>query len=218
MRIEIEIPKEFEEHFNQDQFEDSLLRLREDAHLLAGNYERETAEMLVKAFKDSKPVIDKTDLRKGLNNAMKKFYIYEDVKTNEYRTLDEIRQEYYVANDSDIDIAYKDFEHIILTSMLVSNGGKYRVLSEDNSPEYKLALAINNVLNEVNSNGTGRYFNDLEHQENVATLMSAIKSKDKSMCAEYEKCLLDYGEDALARKLHNTIFDNKIKSKNRSIR
>lgn len=54
MKIEIEIPKEFEEHFNQDRFEDALQRLSADAHLIAGNYEQETAIMLIKAFKDGK--------------------------------------------------------------------------------------------------------------------------------------------------------------------
>ena len=58
MRIEIEIPKEFEEHFKQDKFEDTLHRLSADAHLVAGNYERETAIMLIKAFADSKPAYD----------------------------------------------------------------------------------------------------------------------------------------------------------------
>lgn len=58
MRIEIEIPKEFEEHFKQDKFEDSLHRLCADAHLIAGNYEQETAIMLIKAFKESKPAFD----------------------------------------------------------------------------------------------------------------------------------------------------------------
>ena len=58
MRIEIEIPNEFEEHFNQDKFEDSLNRLYADVHLLAGNYERELAEMLIKAFRESKPAYD----------------------------------------------------------------------------------------------------------------------------------------------------------------
>lgn len=58
MRIEIEIPKEFEEHFKQDKFEDALHRLNADAHLLAGNYEKETAIMLIKAFKESKPAYD----------------------------------------------------------------------------------------------------------------------------------------------------------------
>lgn len=58
MKIEIEIPEEFEEHFNQDKFEDSLQRLMVDAHMLAGRYERELAEMLIKTFKESKPAYD----------------------------------------------------------------------------------------------------------------------------------------------------------------
>lgn len=58
MRIEIEIPKEFEEHFMQDKFEDTLHRLSADAHLIAGNYEQETAIMLIKAFKESKTAYD----------------------------------------------------------------------------------------------------------------------------------------------------------------
>lgn len=51
MKVLINIPKEFEKHFNEDRFEDSLHRLSADAHLLAGNYEQETAKMLWQAFK-----------------------------------------------------------------------------------------------------------------------------------------------------------------------
>ncbi len=58
MKIEIDIPKEFEEHFMLDKFEDSLHRLSADAHLIAGNYEQETAIMLIKAFKESKTAYD----------------------------------------------------------------------------------------------------------------------------------------------------------------
>ena len=62
MRIEIEIPKEFEEHFKQDKFKDSLERIMADIWhsleigncLCAGNYEYETIKMLEKAFEDSK--------------------------------------------------------------------------------------------------------------------------------------------------------------------
>ena len=63
MRIEIEIPKEFEEHFKQDKFKDSLERIMADIKyslesrdcLCAGRYEHETIEMLQKAFENSKP-------------------------------------------------------------------------------------------------------------------------------------------------------------------
>ena len=62
MRIEIEIPKEFEEHFKQDKFKDSLERIMADIFhsleigncLCAGRYEYETIEMLEKALENSK--------------------------------------------------------------------------------------------------------------------------------------------------------------------
>lgn len=53
MKLLIDIPKEFEPHFQTDRFADSLYRLSADAHLLAGNYEQETAVMLIKSFKSS---------------------------------------------------------------------------------------------------------------------------------------------------------------------
>lgn len=53
MEIKIEIPKEFEEHFNRDRFKDSLERVRADIQwglkshsVIAGRYEMELAEML----------------------------------------------------------------------------------------------------------------------------------------------------------------------------
>lgn len=66
MRIEIEIPKEFEEHFNQDKFKDSFERITADIKhslengncLCAGRYEHEIIEMLEKAFENSKPAYD----------------------------------------------------------------------------------------------------------------------------------------------------------------
>ena len=62
MRIEIEIPKEFEEHFRQDKFKDSLERIMADIKhslenrdfLYAGRYEYETIEMLERAFENSR--------------------------------------------------------------------------------------------------------------------------------------------------------------------
>lgn len=59
MKITIEIPKEFEEHYNIDNFEDSLKRIESDLrHLnyrgLSGLYELELIEMLRKAFNRSK--------------------------------------------------------------------------------------------------------------------------------------------------------------------
>lgn len=59
MKITIEIPKEFEEHYNRDNFEDSLKRIEADIkhlkyHGLSGLYELELIEMLRKAFNRSK--------------------------------------------------------------------------------------------------------------------------------------------------------------------
>ena len=62
MRIEIEIPKEFEEHFKQDKFKDSLERIMADIKhslengdfLCAGRYEYENIEMLEDALENSK--------------------------------------------------------------------------------------------------------------------------------------------------------------------
>lgn len=50
MKVKIEIPKEFEKHFNADRFKDSLLRLCCDANCLAKDYEVRTAIMLINAF------------------------------------------------------------------------------------------------------------------------------------------------------------------------
>lgn len=56
MKLLIDIPKEFEQHFQADRFDDALHRLSADAHLLAGLYEQETALMLSEAFKNAVPV------------------------------------------------------------------------------------------------------------------------------------------------------------------
>ena len=66
MIIEIDIPKEFEEHFKQDKFKDSLERIMADIKhslengdcLCAGRYEYETIEMLEKALENSKTAYD----------------------------------------------------------------------------------------------------------------------------------------------------------------
>ena len=66
MKIELEIPKEFEEHFKQDKFKDSLERIIADIRhsleigncLCAGNYEDETIKMLEEALENSKLAYD----------------------------------------------------------------------------------------------------------------------------------------------------------------
>lgn len=59
MKIIIDIPEEFESHFERDRFHESLCRLRTDAHCVAGEYEREVGYMLIEAFNNS------TQLPKG---------------------------------------------------------------------------------------------------------------------------------------------------------
>ena len=54
MRVIIEIPQAFVGHYEKDQFEESLRRLSADAHLLAGNYEKELVEMLIDAFRQAR--------------------------------------------------------------------------------------------------------------------------------------------------------------------
>ena len=53
MQVIINIPDEFVADWNKDRFDDALHRLSADAHLIAGNYEQETAKMLADAFKNA---------------------------------------------------------------------------------------------------------------------------------------------------------------------
>ena len=97
MRIEIDIPKEFEEHFKQDKFKDSLERIMADIKhslengdcLCAGRYEYETIEMLVKAFEDSKSAYDIDK-------------VIEELETNQQNALEveESIKEYNVWNEA----------------------------------------------------------------------------------------------------------------------
>lgn len=55
MKIILDIPKEFEQHFNLDKFKDSLSRIRCDTRYcfgdgVSGDYEIELIDMLIKAF------------------------------------------------------------------------------------------------------------------------------------------------------------------------
>lgn len=89
MGILINIPKEFEQHFQADRFEDSLHRLSADAHLLAGNYEQETAVMLIEAFASAVPVpphgrlIDADELMKKLRGIGLRLFASEDLSKNQ---------------------------------------------------------------------------------------------------------------------------------------
>lgn len=75
MRIEIEIPKEFETDYNGDKFKEFFSRVLcdiEKGKCLCGNYEKETAEMFLKAFDESKIAFDTEkvieELEKAKNN------------------------------------------------------------------------------------------------------------------------------------------------------
>lgn len=76
MKLLIEIPKEFEEHFNNDKFEDSLERIRVDIKVnlenkifqLSGNYEMELAEMLKNAMNKAEVVKNEYNLVKKEKN------------------------------------------------------------------------------------------------------------------------------------------------------
>lgn len=58
IRIVITIPKEFVRHYYKDRFGESIIRLKLDAHRLAGNYERELCDMFFHAFKEAVPEWD----------------------------------------------------------------------------------------------------------------------------------------------------------------
>lgn len=57
MKVVIDIPKEFESHFEFDRFADSLARVASDIEALgfkmSGRYERETITMIRKAFENA---------------------------------------------------------------------------------------------------------------------------------------------------------------------
>lgn len=58
MKITIDIPKEFEKHFGEDRFKDSLERIKTDCKnpmnwLKSGKCEIELLEMLIEAFKNA---------------------------------------------------------------------------------------------------------------------------------------------------------------------
>ena len=60
MKVLIEIPKEFEEHFNNDRFKDSFERVHADIKyhkiFLSGSYEMELVQMLQKVMEKAEVV------------------------------------------------------------------------------------------------------------------------------------------------------------------
>ena len=108
MKIEIEIPKEFEEHFKQDKFKDSLERIMADIFhsleigncLCAGRYEYETIEMLGKAFENSKQAYPVEKVVKELNKLdVKAIKRYKGGTFGDYEGTD-----YYIKKSEAIEI------------------------------------------------------------------------------------------------------------------
>ena len=61
MKLMIDITKEFEQHFNEDKFKDSLLRLKADTNYglehdetISGIYEIELLDTLIAAFEEAR--------------------------------------------------------------------------------------------------------------------------------------------------------------------
>ena len=86
MKIEINIPKEFERHFNQDKFENSLERISagikhslENGNYVYGTkYEYETIKMLEEVLKNSKSVYNVDKVIEELNDAQHDVCLYDD--------------------------------------------------------------------------------------------------------------------------------------------
>ena len=98
MRIEIEIPKEFEKHFNNDKFKESFERIMADIKhslengdcLCAGRYEHETIEMLENAFENSKPAYSVDKVVDELESELEKGNIAIDF--GEFRLFEIVKQ------------------------------------------------------------------------------------------------------------------------------
>ena len=108
MRIEIEIPKEFEEHFKQDKFKNSLERIMADIFhsleigncLCAGRYEYETIGMLGRAFENSKQAYPVEKVVKELNKLdVKAIKRYKGGTFGDYEGTD-----YYIKKSEAIEI------------------------------------------------------------------------------------------------------------------
>lgn len=105
MKIELEIPKEFEEHFKRDKFKDSLERIMADIFhsleigncLCAGRYEYETIEMLAKALENSKTSYDVNKVVEELQEFLINYGVPE--KSNVHQRIIEIVNQGSVSED-----------------------------------------------------------------------------------------------------------------------
>lgn len=92
MKLTIDIPREYERDFIDDKFKDFFSRVIADIDCsgLCGNYEKEIAEMFIKAFDEAivgeinlnaniVPVVnisfDKEDMQKMIQDELKKFQV-----------------------------------------------------------------------------------------------------------------------------------------------
>lgn len=116
MRIEIDIPKEFEEHFKQDKFKDSFERIMADIKhslengdcLCAGRYEYETIEMLEKALENSKQAYPVEKVVKELNKLdVKAIKRYKGETFGDYEGTD-----YYIKKSDAIEIVKAGGENV----------------------------------------------------------------------------------------------------------
>ena len=157
MKLIIDIPKEFEEHFNKDRFSDSLARVASDIESfgvpLSGRYEQETITMLRKAFEDATPLeaqptdavshgrlIDadafKQYIREGMEE-MKKYFKTDKglelaIKTTESFLKDIDEQPSVEAQPSDA-IRREAVLKLAEKGVLVSNGNYKSVINAINS-------------------------------------------------------------------------------------
>lgn len=86
MKILIDIPKEFEVDYNTDRFAEFFHRCLADMGTCCGNYEFETAEMMEKAFAESK-IYDQNKIVEQLNDKFRVVRTDEDLEWN--RAMDE---------------------------------------------------------------------------------------------------------------------------------
>ena len=118
MKIIIDIPQEFEQDFINNQFEEAFQRLMADAHCIAGNYEKETASMLINAFRESKEydlenVIHKLEDRKQLHERLIEYEQRMGTVTEEFQhrkavsTLEEVIG---IVKNIEVEIEKKDAE------------------------------------------------------------------------------------------------------------
>ena len=81
MKLVIDIPKDFEQHFNEDKFKDSLLRLKTDINYglehestISGNYEIELLDMLITAFGNAQITVSNVNIEEIAEDDLEYYY------------------------------------------------------------------------------------------------------------------------------------------------